>query len=116
MADAVRVRREEEDRLVVIHEHREKAVSVLRTQQKVSAAQMQIMHSHLSTLSREIETQKETIAKATLHEDKKRDALVKKSQEKKMVEVLNEKRQASERKEIDRKEQKSLDEFSQRLR
>ncbi len=116
VAEAVRVRMEEEDKLSGIHTDRNKAASVFRSQQKMSVAQMQTMRSHLSTLARDIEMQKNTVMQAAAHEDGKRDALIKKSQEKKMVEVLNEKRIKSEQKESDRKEQKTLDEFSQRLR
>ena len=116
VADAVRQRLEEEERLSQINEHREKAASAFRSKQKMSVAQMQTMRSHLSSLSRDIETQKDTVTKAAEHEDTKRDDLIKKSQEKKMVEVLNDKRIKSEQKESDRKEQKTLDEFSQRLR
>jgi len=116
VAEAVRVRIEEEDRLSVIHEDRNKAASAFRSQQKMSVAQMQTMRSHLSTLTRDIESQKNSVKQAAVHEDVKRDALIKKSQEKKMVEVLNEKWKKSEQKESDRKEQKTLDEFSQRLR
>lgn len=116
VAEAVRLRIEEEERLSVIHEHREKAASVIRAQQKMSVAQMQTMRSHLSTLNRDIESQQETVEQASVQEGHKRDALIKKSQEKKMVEVLNEKRRVSEQKETDRKEQKTLDEFAQRRR
>ncbi len=116
VADAVRVRIEEEDRLSVIHDDRDKAASAFRAKQKMSVAQMQTMRSHLSTLTRDIESQKDTVHKAEAHEETKRDALIKKSQEKKMIEVLNDKRCKSEQKENDRKEQKTLDEFSQRLR
>lgn len=116
VAEAVRVRIEEEDRLTVIHEHRDKAANEFRSRQKMSVAQMQTMRSHLSSLKHEIESQQNTVKQASVHEDTKRDALIKKSQEKKMVEVLNEKRRKSELKESDRKEQKTLDEFSQRLR
>ena len=116
VADAVRTRIEEEERLSEIHEHRNKAASAIRSQQKMSVAQMQTMRSHLSSLARDIESQTDTVQKASAHEGEKRDALIKKSQEKKMVEVLNDKRKKSEQKESDRKEQKTLDEFSQRLR
>jgi flagellar protein FliJ len=116
VADAVRVRTEEEERLTEFHEHRDQAATSFRAKQKMSIAQMQEMRSHLSLLTRQIETQQTTVQQAAAHEDKKRDALIKKSQEKKMVEVLHEKRLKSEQKESDRKEQKTLDEFSQRLR
>ena len=116
VAEAVRQRIEEEERLTVIHEHREKAASVIRAQQKMSVAQMQTMRSHLSTLNRDIASQQETVEEASVQEGRKRDVLIKKSQEKKMVEVLNEKRRVSEQKETDRKEQKTLDEFAQRRR
>lgn len=110
------MRLEEEERLSEIHEHRQRAASAIRAQQKMSVAQMQTMRSHLLALSQQIESQQTAVAKASEHEDTKRDALLKKSQEKKMVEVLNEKRMKSEQKETDRKEQKTLDEFAQRLR
>jgi flagellar export protein FliJ len=116
VADAVRTRIEEEERLSTIHEHRKTAASAIRAKQKMSVAQMQTMRSHLSSLTKDIETQQETVTKASAKEGEKRDALIKKSQEKKMIEVLNDKRLKSERKESDRKEQKTLDEFSQRLR
>lgn len=116
VADAVRARLEEEERLNEYHDHRERAATEFRSQQKMSVAQMQTMRSHLLALAQQIETQKTTVAKASEHETTKRDALIKKSQEKKMVEVLHEKRLKSEQKEADRTEQKALDEFAQRLR
>jgi flagellar export protein FliJ len=116
VADAVRARHEEEERLSEFHEHRERAASAFRAQQKMSVAQMQTMRSHLLALAQQIESQKVTVAQASEHEDKKREALIKKSQEKKMIEVLNDKRLKSEQKDADRTEQKTLDEFAQRLR
>ena len=116
VAEAVRKRMEEEGRLSTIHEHRDKAASAFRSQQKMSVADMQTMRSHLTTLTRDIESQQTTVQQASAQEGTKRDALVKKSQEKKMIEVLNEKRRKSEQQESDRKEQKTLDEFAQRLR
>ncbi|MGE5314475.1 MAG: flagellar export protein FliJ [Acidobacteriota bacterium] len=116
VAEAVRTRLEEEERLSEFQKHRTAAAGELRTTQKMSVAQMQIMRSHLEALSQQIESQESAVARASEHEDKKREALLKKSQEKKMVEVLHEKRLKSEQKESDRREQKALDEYAQRLR
>jgi flagellar export protein FliJ len=116
VADAVRLRLEEEERLTEFHEHRKRAANAIRSQQKMSVAQMQTMRAHLSALGQQIESQKTAVSRASETEDLKRDALIRKSQEKKMVEVLNEKRLKSEQKESDRKEQKTLDDYAQRLR
>ena len=92
VADAERLRVIEEDVLGEIHQHKRNALGNARGTQRMSIAEMQLVRSHLSSLSKQIETQTSVVIQVQEEEKVKRELLLKKSQEKKMVEILHAKK------------------------
>ena len=76
---------------------------------RVSANEMQASRAFITRLSHQIQQQEKKIEGIKVQEDEKREELTKKSQARKMVEKLDEKRKATIAKEMERKEQRMLE-------
>ena len=83
---------------------------------RVRATDAQVDRAFIQRLSREIKTQQDRVDTIHHEEDSKREELVVRSQSKKMVEKLDDKRKQEALKEVERKEQKVLDVLASRIK
>jgi flagellar protein FliJ len=82
---------------------------------KARAADVQTSRAFIQNLSRQIQQQEKKIQSIRQQEDTKREELTEKSQSRKMVEKLDERRRETLAKETERKEQRMLDVLVRRL-
>lgn len=111
-----RQKQDEEKALRTLEETRESAMQDAASKQRVSAADAQANSAYLQSISRQITQQEKKVDDIGHKEGHKREELVAKTQSKKMVEKLDQKRRAEVSKALDLKEQKMMDVFAQRKR
>jgi len=83
---------------------------------KSRARDLQTSQAFLQSLSRQIKDQQSAVQAATEQEDSKRGELVEKTQSQQMISKIEEKRQAEQAKEDDRKAQRVIDVLAQRVK
>jgi flagellar export protein FliJ len=83
---------------------------------KSRARDLQTSQAFLQSLSRQIKVQQNTVQTVTDQEDSKRGELVEKTKSQQMISKVEEKRQAEQAKEDDRKAQRVIDVLAQRVK
>jgi len=99
-----------------IRDERQYALSDAVRAMKVKATEAQTSRAFILKLSRQMKEQEKKVEAVESQETEKRTELVERTKSKKMVEQLDEKLQAEEEKEIERKEQRLMDVLAQRIR
>jgi flagellar export protein FliJ len=83
---------------------------------KTSATALQTEHAYITTISKQVAHQKTKVQDLQGQEDVKRKELVERSQSKRIVETLEEKKAMDEIKEVEKKHQRLIDMLAQRVR
>ncbi len=109
MAEIIHERSDEEKKLVQLAEKRERMIVEAENKARCSAAEIQADRAYLGSLADEISQQKDHVNNLINREDEKRDELVKKMMDKKVLEKLREKKKTEYRREEDRVDQTMLD-------
>ncbi len=109
MAEIIHERSDEEKKLVQLAEKRERMIVEAESKARCSAAEIQADRAYLGSLADEISQQKDHVNNLINREDEKRDELVKKMMDKKVLEKLREKKKTEYRREEDRVDQTMLD-------
>ena len=111
-----REKQEKSDALDRLHEEKDGALVESIRALRTRATELQVNRAFVQKLTGQIQKQKKLVHEMQTKEDTKRDELVEKTQAKKMVEKLNERRVAELSKEHERKEQRLIDVLAQRVR
>lgn len=112
--DAVHAR--EEATLAEIKETQKTALSDAVRSMKIKATEAQTSRAFIKHLSSKIDDQKKKVAEITAHKAEKREEVIERSKSTNMIEKLDQKMQAEEAKENERKEQRLIDVLAQRIR
>jgi flagellar export protein FliJ len=113
----IRVKKDQEQgALDVLQEQKSSAMSDAARTMKSRARDLQTSQAFLQSLSRQIKVQQNTVQTVTDQEDSKRGELVEKTKSQQMISKVEEKRQAEQAKEDDRKAQRVIDVLAQRVK
>jgi flagellar export protein FliJ len=113
----IRVKKDQEQgALDVLQEQKSSAMSDAARTMKSRARDLQTSQAFLQSLSRQIKVQQNTVQTVTDQEDPKRGELVEKTKSQQMISKVEEKRQAEQAKEDDRKAQRVIDVLAQRVK
>ena len=113
----IRVAREkEEGALETLEGRHSSAMNSAVRKAKTRAADLQTSQAFLQRLSRQVERQEARVREVTSREEGKRGELVEQSQSKKMITKIDQRRKDEETKEQERKSQRIIDGFAQRMR
>jgi len=107
---------QEQGALDVLQEQKSSAMSDAARTMKSRARDLQTSQAFLQSLTRQIKDQQDTVQTVTDQEDSKRGELVEKTKSRQMISKIEEKRQAEQAKEDDRKAQRVIDVLAQRVR
>ncbi len=108
------IRENAEKVLEELETQKERQVEDMEVEDKIKVLDLQMRYAYLNSLVKQVEAQKSALEKILKEEEKKLGELVKVNQDKRMMEKLKEKFIESILKEVQKKEQISLDAISQR--
>jgi flagellar export protein FliJ len=106
----------EAERLDEMQNNNEAALNEAGKTTKARATDLQANRAFLQKLDKQIHDQEKKMQTISHNEDAKRQVLLEKSQEKRVVEILDERREAEELKEMEKKYQRVIDMLAQRMR
>ncbi len=109
MAEIIMERSHEEKKLEQLADQREQMIVEAEKKERLSAEELQTDQSYLNSLADQISQKKNNVNELLNREDEKRDELVKKMTEKKVLEKLKEKKKLEHTHEVDKEDQTMLD-------